>query len=327
MCPPHVYCAAQTPLDLNQLLMDMRPSTRNILCQNLDGAGQGTSGWEVFAERLLQKSMTEIKAFSSAGKSPTTLVLEQKYAVDPLTTVGDVVQVLEDITRKDIIQLMEEHVRSIRPHKQGSSDSTHMVRQTSSVDSEPLINPGGSFDESASNGNQSAEFKMQQYGTFQQKNGSPVPTYSHSRSLDAPSSEQSLSHNSNNQQSSKFSDHLSHSYPQQQHQQQAHVYEAQFHTPPPPPPPPAASIQSSQSSYVHYPIQATQTPPASGPGYSYEYGVEEQQGFDPSQRHSLAMPQRKAVSDAGSEGKRVTIHLLFHHCLHRFKARLIIMCT
>ena len=96
---------------------------------------EGLSRWEQFGERLLGKSALELQKFKRFT-SPTAAILNQKMGEAPATTLAEVLDVLDEIGRKDVVEHVMKVIQSGEKNQEPISPSClAQMRQSSSLDS------------------------------------------------------------------------------------------------------------------------------------------------------------------------------------------------
>ena len=116
-------------------LTEISKSLCDTLSESLDPSMEGLSRWEQFGERLLGKSALELQKFKRFI-SPTAAILNQKMGEAPATTLAEVLDVLDEIGRKDVV----EHVTKViqngeRNQEPISPPCLAQLHQSSSLDS------------------------------------------------------------------------------------------------------------------------------------------------------------------------------------------------
>ena len=116
-------------------LTEISKSLCDILSESLDPSMEGLSRWEQFGERLLGKSALELQTFKRFN-SPTAAILNQKMGEAPATTLAEVLDVLNEIGRKDVVEHATKVIQSgERTHEPISPPCLAQLRQSSSLDS------------------------------------------------------------------------------------------------------------------------------------------------------------------------------------------------
>jgi len=106
-------------------LTEISRTVCDILSESLDPSMEGLSSWEKFGERLLGKNARELQTFKRF-QSPTAAILNQKMGETPTTTLGEVLDVLNEIGRKDVV----EHVSGCED-AQTKTDDAGLLRSAS----------------------------------------------------------------------------------------------------------------------------------------------------------------------------------------------------
>ena len=108
----------------------------DILSESLDPSMEGLSRWEQFGERLLGKSALELQTFKRFI-SPTAAILNQKMGEAPATTLAEVLDVLNEIGRKDVVEHVMKVIQSGEKNQEPiSPPCLAQMRQSSSLDNE-----------------------------------------------------------------------------------------------------------------------------------------------------------------------------------------------
>jgi len=139
-------------------LTEISRTVCDILSESLDPSMEGLSSWEKFGELLLGKNALELQTFKRF-QSPTAAILNQKMGEAPTTTLGEVLDVLNEIGRKDVV----EHVTKViqnggRLQEQISPPCLAQMHQSTSLDS----------------GNEDAKTKADHAAPFQRSASLPV---------------------------------------------------------------------------------------------------------------------------------------------------------
>ena len=107
----------------------------DILSESLDPSMDGLSGWEQFGERLLGKNALELQKFKRFI-SPTAAILNQKMGEAPATTLAEVLDVLDEIGRIDVVEHATKVIQSEeRTQEQIPLPCLAQLHQSSSHDS------------------------------------------------------------------------------------------------------------------------------------------------------------------------------------------------
>lgn len=117
-------------------LTEIPTSLRNIFSESLDPSVGGLPSWEQFGERLLGLNALELQKFKSQSiPSPTAAIMHQKMGEDPTTTLADAVNILDEIGRKDVVELIVKAVRNGGDQNTTQPHHHNLSHQSSSLDS------------------------------------------------------------------------------------------------------------------------------------------------------------------------------------------------
>ena len=117
-------------------LTEISTSLRDIFSESLDPSVGGLPSWEQFGERLLGLNALELQKFKSQSiPSPTAAIMHQKMGEDPTTTLADAVNILDEIGRKDVVELIVKAVRNGGDQNTTQPHHHNLYHQSSSLDS------------------------------------------------------------------------------------------------------------------------------------------------------------------------------------------------
>jgi len=117
-------------------LTEISTSLRDIFSESLDPSVGGLPSWEQFGERLLGLNALELQKFKSQSiPSPTAAIMHQKMGEDPTTTLADAVNILDEIGRKDVVELIVKAVRNGGDQSTTQPHHHNLSHQSSSLDS------------------------------------------------------------------------------------------------------------------------------------------------------------------------------------------------
>lgn len=117
-------------------LTEISTSLRDIFSESLDPSVGGLPSWEQFGERLLGLNALELQKFKSQSiPSPTAAIMHQKMGEDPTTTLADAVNILDEIGRKDVVELIVRAVRNGGDQNTTQPHHHNLSHQSSSLDS------------------------------------------------------------------------------------------------------------------------------------------------------------------------------------------------
>ena len=116
-------------------LTEISRTVCDILSESLDPSMEGLSNWEKFGERLLGKNALELQTFKRF-QSPTAAILNQKMGEAPTTTLGEVLDVLDEIGRKDVVERVTKVIQNGgRLQEQMPPPCLAQLHQSTSLDS------------------------------------------------------------------------------------------------------------------------------------------------------------------------------------------------
>ena len=116
-------------------LTEISKSLCDILSESLDPNMEGLSRWEQFGERLLGKNALDLQKFKRFD-SPTAAILNQKMGEAPATTLAEVLDVLDEIGRKDVVEHATKMIQSGEKIQEPiSPPCLAQLHQSSSLDS------------------------------------------------------------------------------------------------------------------------------------------------------------------------------------------------
>lgn len=116
-------------------LTEISRTVCDILSESLDPSMEGLSNWEKFGERLLGKNALELQTFKRF-QSPTAAILNQKMGEAPTTTLGEVLDVLDQIGRKDVVERVTKVIQNGgRLQEQMPPPCLAQLHQSTSLDS------------------------------------------------------------------------------------------------------------------------------------------------------------------------------------------------